>query len=176
MPIAVLVVCGAPLAQRIGDLVNAMRDAGWETYVIGTPSSRAWIDNDLASALGVRFDFRNPDQPKGVPTADVVVVCPATFNTVNKVAVGIADTYAASFVCEAIGTGIPIVIAPMVNRKLWGHFNWSTSLDVLRRANVRFLDPRTGGVDVKPVESGTGDDVVRDFQPAWLVSAARAAL
>jgi phosphopantothenoylcysteine synthetase/decarboxylase len=176
VPIAVLVVCGAPLTRRVGDLVDAMLSAGWETHVVGTPSSAAWIDADLATTLGVRFEFRAADQRKNVSQPDVVAVCPATFNTVNKVVGGIADNYATSLICEAIGAGTPVLIAPMVNQKLWAHLQWRASLRALRRANVRLLDPRTGRVDVKPVESGTGDVVVRDFQPSWLLSAVRAML
>jgi phosphopantothenoylcysteine synthetase/decarboxylase len=176
VPVVVLVVCGAPLTARIGDVVGALVSAGWETYVIGTPSASAWIDTDLASELEVRFDFREPGQPKSIPTPDVVAVCPATFNTVNKVVAGVADNYAVSFVCEAVGAGIPVVMAPMVNQKLWAHIQWKASLDVLRHANVRLLDPQSGDVDVKPVESGTGDAAVRAFKPSWLVSAAQAVL
>src|SRR4029453_7341380 len=165
MSVAVLVTCGAPLTRRVGDLVDAMLAAGWDTHVVGTPSSAAWIDTDLATALRVRFEFRTVDQPKQIPPPDVVAVCPATFNTINKVVGGIADNYATSFICEALGAGTPVLMAPMVNQKLWAHLQWSASLNALRRANIHLLDPRTGGVDVKPVESGTGDVVVGEFHP-----------
>lgn len=171
MPKAVLVVCGAPLAQRVGDLVSSMVSAGWETQVVGTPSSAAWIDAELSIRLGVRFDFRTAGQQKSGLTPDIVAVCPATFNTVNKVVGGIADNYVTSYICEAIGARIPVLMAPMVNQKLWGHPQWSASLQALRRANVLLLDPLTGGTDVMPVKSGTGDTVVHDFQPSWLLAA-----
>lgn len=176
MPKATLVICGAPLARRAGDLVDVMVSAGWETHVVGTPSSAAWVDSDLSMVLGIRFDFRTAGQQKSGPTPDVVVVCPATFNTVNKVVGGIADNYATSFICEAIGAGTPVLMMPMVNQKLWGHLQWGASLEALRRANVRLLDPLTGGTEVRPVKSGTGDIVVDDFQPSWILPALRAML
>jgi phosphopantothenoylcysteine synthetase/decarboxylase len=171
MPVAVIVTCGAPLAERLGDLVDAMQAHGWESHVVGTPASAAWIDTALVDQLGVRFDFRVPDGLKTAPEPDVVAVCPATFNTVNKVALGIADNYATSFVCEAIGAGSPVLMVPMVNQKLWSHLRWTSSLEDLRRANVRFLDVQSGEAEARPVESGTGDFVVRGFQPGWLISA-----
>src|SRR4051794_20897532 len=128
MPKAVLVVCGAPLAQRAGDLAASLASAGWEIEVVGTPSSAAWIDSELSTRLGIRFDFRAVGQQKSGLTPDVLAVCPATFNTVNKVVGGIADNYATSYICEAIGAGIPVLMAPMVNQKLWGHLQWSASL------------------------------------------------
>ncbi|MEU7908991.1 flavoprotein [Actinoplanes sp. NPDC049118] len=176
MPKAALVICGAPLARRVGDLADSMVSAGWEIQVVGTPSSASWIDAEVLTNLGVRFDFRTAGQQKSSPTPDVVAVCPATFNTVNKVVGGIADNYATSLICEAIGAGMPVLMAPMVNQKLWGHLQWSASLNALRRANVRLLDPLTGGIDVTPVKSGTGDIVADDFQPSWLLAALGAML
>lgn len=174
MPKATLVICGAPLTQRVGELVGSMASAGWETQVVGTPSSAAWVDAELSAALDVRFGFRTAGQQKSGHVPDVVSVCPATFNTINKVVGGIADNYATSLICEAIGAGTPVLMTPMVNQKLWGHLQWEVSLNALRRANVRLLDPMTGSVDVAPVASGTGDIVVRDFQPSWLLAALRA--
>jgi phosphopantothenoylcysteine synthetase/decarboxylase len=171
MAIAVLVVCGAPLARRVGDLVDTMALSGWETSVVGTPSSAAWVDSEMSTKLGVRFDFRSAGHPKSAGVPDVVAVCPVTFNTVNKVVAGVADNYATSLICEAIGAGTPVLMTPMVNRKLWGHFGWDASLSALRAADVRFLNLLTGDTNVAPVESGTGDIVVRDFQPSWLATA-----
>jgi phosphopantothenoylcysteine synthetase/decarboxylase len=176
MPKAALVICGAPLASRVGDLVDSMVSSGWETHVVGTPSSAAWVNAELSAALGIRFDFRTVGEQKRAGTPDIVVVCPATFNTVNKVVGGIADNYATSLICESIGAGTPVLMVPMVNRKLWRHLQWDASLSALQRADVRILDAQTGGTDIRPVESGTGDIIARDFRTSWLLSALRGML
>jgi len=167
-----LVVCGAPLAARTPDIVAAMRRADWTVVVVGTPSAVPWLDADAIAGLTgspVRFDFRTPDRPKSVePSA--VVVCPATFNSVNKAAIGAADTFALSVMCEAIGAGIPVVAVPMVNRKLWGHPAWPAGLDTLRRAGVVLVDIADGRDGTSPVESGTGAAVAVRFDPAWVVA------
>lgn len=169
-----LVACGAPLAARIPDLLVALMAAGWEPSVIGTPDSAAWLDAEAVSRLTgepVRYDFRSPSQAKrtGEPTA--VLVCPATFNTINKAAAGINDTYALGVLCEALGTGLPTVVVPMVNDKLSGHPAWPRSLDMLRTAGVTLLDIRSGRSGFEPVPSGTGGDAVAAFDPAWVVAA-----
>ncbi|MFC0526753.1 flavoprotein [Phytohabitans kaempferiae] len=168
-----LVVCGAPLTTRTPDLVGALLADGWRPTVVGTPSASAWLDVEAVARLtgdAPRFDFRSPEQAKrgGPPAA--VVVCPATFNTVNKAAVGASDTYALAVLCEAMGTGIPTVLVPMVNNKLWGHPAWAGSLAVFRNAGVALVDIRTGHPDVEAVMSGTGGDVVARFQPAWVIA------
>jgi Flavoprotein len=171
MPVAALVVCGAPLTQRTDDMVRALLAAGWETRVVGTPSSKAWLDAAARVEFDIRFDFRSPDQAKRTGPVDAVIVCPATFNTLNKIVAGTADNYAVSFVCEAVGEGVPTVMVPMVNQKLWGHFGWRPALEALTRAGVKLLDIRTGTAGSGPVQSGTGEGVVQDFDPTWLVKA-----
>jgi hypothetical protein len=59
----------------------------------------------------------------------------------------------------------------MVNHKLWGHPSLSRSVDALRGAGVRFLDVQTGEPGLSPVRSGSGDEVVKKFEPGWLMAA-----
>jgi phosphopantothenoylcysteine decarboxylase len=174
MAIAVLLVCGAPLAQRVDDMVRTLTNASWETYVVGTPASEHWMDADTQRDLNVRFAFRQPKQAKRTPPPDALVVCPATFNTTNKITAGIADNYVVSLACESIGDGVPTVVAPMVNNKLWTHFRWQATLSALIEAGVYLLDVQTGSKGTSPVLSGTGDAVVQRFQPLWLVHALEA--
>jgi phosphopantothenoylcysteine synthetase/decarboxylase len=56
---------------------------------------------------------------------------PATFNTVNKIAHGISDTLAVGLVCEGLGNGLPVIIAPWLNRPLTRHGAYRRSLDHL---------------------------------------------
>ena len=100
-------------------------------------------------------------------------MCPATFNTVNKLAAGIMDNYAAGLLCEALASRIPITIAPVVSNRLWSHPAWQRNLDMLAAAGVRFVDIQTGHLG-RPVavRSGTGGDVIAAFDPAWVLAAA----
>jgi phosphopantothenoylcysteine synthetase/decarboxylase len=168
-----LIVCGAPLTLRTPDLVRALLDDGWTVSVVATPSALAWIDGPAIKRLtGVlsRSEFRDPQHPKRGGPPDAVVVCPATFNTVNKAAVGAADTYALAQLCEALGEGVPVVAVPMVNNKLWGHPAWSRSLAVLESAGVDLMNIHTGEQGAAVVQSGTSDAVVARFDPAWVTS------
>jgi hypothetical protein len=58
----------------------------------------------------------------------------------------------------------------MVSTKLWNHLAWQRNLDTLAEAGVDFIDVQTGRPGTpEPVESGTGDEVVTRFDPAWLL-------
>ncbi len=151
-------------------MVTALMAGGWDVRLVGTPSARDWVDGD-AVGVSPRFDFRSPEHPRPPGDPDVVAVCPATFNTINKVAAGFADNYATALVCEALGMRRRVVVAPMVNHKLWGHPALSSSFAALRDLGVEFLDVQTGEAGLSAVRSGSGDLVVSAFQPSWLAAA-----
>ena len=168
-----LIVCGAPLAARTPEIVTALLAAGWRPTVIATPAAGAWLDSEAVSrVLGEppRMDFRAAAEPKRGGAPAVVVACPATFNTINKMVAGINDTYALGVLCEALGTRTPIVMVPMVNTKLWGHPAWTRNLATLADAGVTLLDVHTGAVGGSAVTSGRGGEVVAHFDPGWLVA------
>src|SRR6266704_5160227 len=141
-----VVVCAAPAASKVGELVQLALEAGWLVRVLVTPMGRRFVDADqLAELTGdrVRTDFRMPDEADELPSADAVVVAPATFNTVNKWAAGIADTFAAALLCELTGLGVPLVAVPQVKDALAKHAAFGRNLDVLRGMGVRVLfDPQ----------------------------------
>jgi hypothetical protein len=151
-----LVVCGAPLAARAGEVAEALRE-DWSVSIVVTDAAGQWFP-----------EVSEHDRPR----PDLVVACPLTFNTANKVAAGIMDTSAAGALCDALGAGVPIVVVPMVNNRLWGHPAWASTLQTLVDAGVRFVDPQSGHVgDPAPVQSGTGPEVVAAFDPEWVVAA-----
>ncbi|MGP8001340.1 MAG: flavoprotein [Streptosporangiaceae bacterium] len=140
-----VIVCGAPAASRVDEFVRLAQDAGWLVRVIATPMGERFIDAaQLAALTGdrVRSAFRMPDEPDELPATDAVVVAPATFNTVNKWAAGIADTFAVGLLCELTGLGVPIIAVPLVKDALARHVAFGTSLEVLRGMGVRVMfDP-----------------------------------
>jgi phosphopantothenoylcysteine synthetase/decarboxylase len=92
-----VVVCAAPPAAQVQDLVKLAQAAGWDVAVTATPQALAFIDAPLLGAVtgsrsGIRW--REPDEPESVPEADAIVVAPATFNTINRWVAGITNTVA----------------------------------------------------------------------------------
>ena len=66
-------------------------------------------------------------------------MAPATFNTINKFANGISDTYALGILAEAPGLGIPVVILPFVNAALAKRIPFQHSVARLRAEGVVVL-------------------------------------
>lgn len=140
-----VVVCAAPAAADVEALVRLAQSAGWRARVITSPMGRRFIDADrLAELTGepVRSEYRMPDEPDELPAADAVIVAPATFNTINKWACGIADTFAVGLLCELTGLDVPIVAVPLLKNALARHIAFGANLDALRSMGVRVLfDP-----------------------------------
>ncbi len=137
-----VVACAAPAASTVAEFVRLAQDAGWLVRVIATPMGQRFVRaGELADLTGdrVRSDFRMPADADELPAADAAVVAPATFNTVNKWAAGVADTFAAALLCELTGLGVPIVLVPQVKDALARHVAFGRNLDVLRGMGVRVL-------------------------------------
>jgi len=138
-PVLYLVVCAAPPARRISDLIDLVQRLGWAVCVIPTPQAASWLDvDDLGRQTGypVRSDQRRPDEPGELPQAQAIVVAPATFNTINKWAAGISDTFALGILNEAFGLDLPIVVSPYAKATLAAHPTFSRNLTFLLDSGV----------------------------------------
>src|ERR1700745_3026737 len=89
----------------------------------GTPNAaRVIAARDLADIAGAQvvesyFDLAiRPRPPRGV-----VLFAPCSFNSLNKLAHGIADNLALSVAAEAIGRGTPVIVGPSLNQPLLDH-------------------------------------------------------
>jgi len=74
--------------------------------------------------------------------ADLVLVAPATANTISKIACGIDDTTVTSVVSTAFGTNIPIIIVPAMHQSMYNHPILTENIEKLKALGVEFVDPR----------------------------------
>ena len=148
-----LVGCAAPPVRALHELIALVHEEAWSVCVIPTPVAATWIDQAaLAAQTGntVRSYQRHPDEPSALPTASAVVVVPATFNTINKWASGISDTFALGILNETLGLGLPIVVFPHAKPALTSHPAFATNVSTLRACGVRFAATNA----VEPVSAG----------------------
>jgi phosphopantothenoylcysteine decarboxylase len=153
-----VVVCAAPPASEVHELVKLAQAAAWEVCVIATPEAMDWIDPAMLAELtgyDVRSEYRAAGEAKSLPDADAIAVAPATFNTVNKFRAGIADNMAVGVLCECLRAGVPIVLAPNVKAVLADHPAFPASLRELASWGVHVLEqaPQPRGVRMAPWES-----------------------
>jgi phosphopantothenoylcysteine synthetase/decarboxylase len=149
------VVCGGPPARQLPEFVGHARQQGWDVCVIATPDATKFLDTgSLAELTGhpVRSEYKQPDDPDVLPPADAFVIAPATFNTINKLALGISDTLALGLLNEGLGAGLPIVAVPWPNAPLARHPAFQRSIAELREWRVKVIfDPaRLPGASGRP--------------------------
>ena len=162
--VAYLVLSGTTTAARCPELLRGLVGLGFSTVIaIPTPNaSRVIAPRDLADVAGVQvvqsyFDLAiRPRPPRGV-----VLFAPCSFNSLNKLAHGIADSLALSVVAEAIGRGTPVIVGPSLNAPLLIH--------PVAQASLKKL-PEWGVIMVPPVDEGEGP---RLASTAALVDAVR---
>ncbi|MFB4267109.1 flavoprotein [Nonomuraea sp. GTA35] len=150
-----VVVCAAGPAAEVGRLIAPAQDAGWTVQVIATPPALNFIDVprlERQTGRPVRSRYRNPGESRS-PRADAIIVAPATYNTINKFAQGIADTYALGVLSEAPCLGIPVVVLPFVNSALAARAPFLHSVAALRSEGVRVL---LGPGEFEPHPPGSG--------------------
>lgn len=138
-PFLYVVVCAAGIADEVGLLIGAAQAQGWEVGVVATPQALGFFDTEAVVArtgYPIRSAWRAPGDDRPLPPADAIAVAPATFNSINKWAAGIADTLALAILCEAYGLGVPTAVLPRVNAALAAHPAYSRSLDRLREMGV----------------------------------------
>src|SRR2546426_4969537 len=77
-------------------------------------------------------------------TADLLLIAPATSNTVAKVATGIDDTVVTTFAQNALGAGIPILIAPAMHETMYNNPLIAAHIRTLEKLGVAFVTPKFG--------------------------------
>src|SRR5215468_11046635 len=164
--VAYLLLSGTTTAARCPELLRGLFGLGFATVIaIPTPNaSRVIAPRELADTERVQvvesyFDLAiRPRPPRGV-----VLFAPCSFNSLNKLARGIADNLALAVTAEAIGRGTPVIVGPSLNAPLLAHPQAQASLKTL---------PSWGVIIVPPVDEGEGPrlapsaallDVVRPY-------------
>ncbi|HVB16445.1 MAG TPA: flavoprotein, partial [Stellaceae bacterium] len=130
-----------------------------------TPNaSRVIAPRDLADIDGAQvvqsyFDAAiRPRPPRGV-----VLFAPCSFNSLNKLAHGIADSLALSVVAEAIGRGTPVLVGPSLNAPLLAHPEAQASLRKLPNWGVTIVPPVDAGEGPRLAPSDQLIDAVRPY-------------
>ncbi|GAA0538868.1 flavoprotein [Saccharopolyspora thermophila] len=120
---------------------------GWQVAVTLTPTAGTWLEatgeiEQIEKVTGqpCRVSPRLPSEPSPHPPIDCYLVCPASSNTVAKLALGLADNQALTSVCEAIGGQVvPVVVFPRINAAHARQPAWNSHIEGLRSAGVHLL-------------------------------------
>src|SRR3954469_11845297 len=155
-------VTGGIAAYKALELVRLATGAGHAVRVVQTPASLDFVGAASFAALTgapVLADELERDPARGafpdqappdhdplshlelVANADVLVVAPASANTIAKLAAGFADNLLTT---SALAATCPVVIAPAMNHHMWQHAATQANVATLRSRGVVVLEPGIG--------------------------------
>jgi len=150
-PVVLLGVTGGIAAYKAAELLRGLQKAGMEVRVIMTRAATQFVSPMTFEALSgapVRLDQVNELRSDSKIThvqdaqeADIMVVAPATANTLAKMAGGIADNLLTSMI---LAFGKTVVIAPAMNTNMWEHPATQHNVSLLRERGVFVVEPGAG--------------------------------
>lgn len=157
-PTAYLLLSGAATAARAPEILRGLVALGFPQVICipGPNTARVVSFNDLAAVPGVTLAegyFDAVIRPR--PPFGVVLFAPCSFNSLNKLAAGIADTLPLAVAAEAIGRRTPVYVAPSLNQPLLDHPAAQASLRTLPTWGVTLIPPHTDerGPRLAPTET-----------------------
>ncbi|MFT4187640.1 MAG: bifunctional phosphopantothenoylcysteine decarboxylase/phosphopantothenate--cysteine ligase CoaBC [Aeromicrobium sp.] len=144
----VLGVCGGVAAYKAALLTRLFTEAGHGVAVVPTESALEFVGRATWEALSGRpvqtGVFENVHEVPHVRLgqhADLVVVAPATANTLAKAAAGMADDLVTNTLLTA---RCPVLMAPAMHTEMWEHAATQANVVTLRERGVTVVDPAVG--------------------------------
>lgn len=151
-----LMISGAATAHRAGDFVTALSERYERVLTVPTENAHRVVSpRDLARipnnhVIESYFDERILPRPARGP----VLFAPCNFNSLNKLAAGIADNLALSITAEMIGVGQPVIVALSLNEPLFAHPIVRQSINTLTTWGVTVVEPQDAGQGLMMAPSG----------------------
>lgn len=151
-------VCGGIAAYKIAGLTSTLVQRGATVDVIMTAEAERFVGALTFASLTARPVYTSLwDAPERIPhirlvrEAQVLLIAPATANTIAKIAQGVADDLVSS---AALAARIPVIVAPAMNAAMYEHEATQAHLRTLRERGCEIVDPERGFLAER--ESGVG--------------------
>jgi phosphopantothenoylcysteine decarboxylase/phosphopantothenate--cysteine ligase len=150
MALIALGVTGGIGAYKAVEIARGLQQHGHEVVAVMTRSARRFIQPLTFEAITRREVITDLWQPGTnaeiehiamASSIDLLLVAPATANTLGKFAHGIADDFLTSMY---LATTAPVVVAPAMNSNMFAHPAVVENLRLLQRRGVQIVEPGSG--------------------------------
>lgn len=139
-------ITGGIAAYKICELIRMYKRANANVLVVCTPNALNFVtkltlqnlsQNEVAVEEFEINDFK-PEHISYADCADIMVIAPATANTISKIACGVCDNLLTSIACAFTK---PVIIAPAMNCNMWEN---PVFQDNLHKLHYEILEPESG--------------------------------
>lgn len=139
-------ITGGIAAYKICELIRMYKRANADVLVVCTPNAlnfvtKLTLQNLSKNPVAVEeFEVNNfnPEHISYADRADIMVIAPATANTISKIATGVCDNLLTSIACAFTK---PVIIAPAMNCNMWDNPLISENLG---KFHYEILEPESG--------------------------------
>ncbi|KAF3977928.1 MAG: bifunctional phosphopantothenoylcysteine decarboxylase/phosphopantothenate--cysteine ligase CoaBC [Methylococcales symbiont of Iophon sp. n. MRB-2018] len=143
-------VCGGIAAYKAAEIVRLLRKKNIEVRVVMTPAAMQFISPLTFQALSanpVCTELLNVEEENAMGHinlarwADIILVAPATANSIAKFSMGLADDLLSTLYLAA---ECPVYIAPAMNQAMWNKTVTQDNIQRLKNQSVHIIDPTSG--------------------------------
>ncbi len=139
-------ITGGIAAYKVCELIRMYKRANTEVLVVCTPNAlnfvtKLTLQNLSKNPVAVEeFDVQDfkPEHISYADRADIMVIAPATANTISKIAQGVCDNLLTSIACAFTK---PVIIAPAMNCNMWEN---PVLQENLNKLHYEILEPESG--------------------------------
>ena len=146
----ILGITGGIAAYKAADLASKLTQAGARVETIMTEAATRFITaltlRNITGRLVVTdmFEMASEYSEEHIALAEaanVVIIAPATANTIAKLAAGMADDMLG---CVVLATEAPVIIAPAMNDVMYANKVTQENITRLKARGFQFIDPEYG--------------------------------
>lgn len=143
-------ICGGIACYKAVELVSRLQQAGALVDVIMSEHAEEFVRPLTFSTMSHRSVYSDLWEPSGraaethialAEEADILVVVPATANTIAKLAHGMADNM---LTAVALATKAPLLLAPAMHQNMYTHPATQANLTLLRERGAFIVEPESG--------------------------------
>jgi len=156
----VVAVCGGISAYKVAQAVSTLVQRGAGVTAAMTRSARKFVGPTTFGALTGRPVLTNlwaseayydPQHVRLTEALDALLIAPATYNVIGKVAAGIADDLVTTLVAAA---ACPVILAPAMNTRMWENPICLANVRRLTELGYTFVPPGQGWLACRTVGAG----------------------
>lgn len=142
-------ITGGIAAYKICELIRMFKRQNANVRIICTPNAlnfvtKLTLQNLSQNEVGIEeFEIADykPEHISYADEADIMVIAPATANTISKIAHGICDNLLTSVVCAFRK---PVIVAPAMNCNMWENPIIQANIQKLINVGYTILEPEIG--------------------------------
>ena len=165
----VIATSGSLSVYRVPDLVRDLRREGANVRVAMSPDSAKLVSPELMKwasgndvATGITGNVEHISLLEG--GNKTLLIVPATYNTIGKMASGITDSVTTALFSHAIGNGNPVIAVPVMHLSMFTNPVMTRNMEFLREIGVRFVNPvELQGKAKIPANDSVIDETIRSF-------------